>query len=259
MSSGTPARASRWCRPQRRRCPPACTAASTSRALDYFPDPIYLAVLDDGVAAGRRVAAATASCGTTSSGARPTAVGVPAMRRRACSIVDGDGQHVILAVRVPVDVPASGTGDAALRVRLRPRRRHPDAAVAELRARARQLLRRHRRGWKQRLVWAAFPAWRTPALVQREIAWAVVQHARQHHLRRVPQRARSSARAARTSTSTASTARWATSRCSPRRCCCVDPQIAADTLTYALATQLGPAQSTPWRFPYATTGVGAYQ
>jgi hypothetical protein len=36
----------------------------------------------------------------------------------------------------------------------------------------------------------------------------------------------------------------------------IDPQIARETLVYALATQQGASQLTPWRFPYATTGVG---
>lgn len=223
---------------------------------DYFPDPIYLAVLDDGVApdavwlsdtelwdgAGRTPPVAAAGAGDATS--------------RTLDL-DGGGQHAILAVRVPVDVPAHAAVTRHFAFGYVPGGGSPDAAVAELRARGAALLQDTEAAWRKRLVWAAFPGLPNAGVVQREIAWAAYsalalttfdeyrnllllgQGGAYKYIHGIDGAMGDLALFA-------------------EAVALIDSHVARDTLAYALATQLGGGQHTPWRFPYATTGVGAF-
>ena len=223
---------------------------------DYFPDPLYLAVLDDG-AAPDGVWLSDTELWEGSERAPPDAVARPGNAASRAVDLDGDGQHAVLAVRVPVDVPAHGAVTRRFAFGYAPGGAAPDAAVAELRGRGAALQGETETAWRSRLVWAAFPGLPDAGVVQREIAWATYnslalttfdeyrnvlllgQGGAYKYIHGIDGAMGDLALFAEAVT-------------------LIDPRIARDTLTYALATQLGGAQRTPWRFPYATTGVGAF-
>ena len=224
--------------------------------VDYFPDPMYLAVLDDGVAPDA-VWLSDRELWASELRPPPAAVAGPGDASSRALDLDGDGQHVILAVRVPVDVPAFGTVTRHFAFGYVPGGGTPDAAVAELRAAAGSVVNDTAAAWKQRLVWAAFPGLADAGVAQREIAWAAYNALAnttfdEYRNVRLLGQGGSYKYIHGLDGAMGDLALFAESLL------LVDPQIAADTLTYALASQLGPTQSTPWRFPYATTGVGAY-
>ncbi len=223
--------------------------------LDYFPDPIYLAVLDDGAAPD----AVWLSDGELWPGAErkpPEAAAQPGDAASRAIDLDGDGQHAILAVRMPVDVPAHGTVTRRFAFGYVPGGGEPDGAVAELRARGEALLQETDASWRARLVWAAFPGLPAAGVVQREIAWAAynaIANTTFDEYRNVLLLGQGGAYKYIHGMDGAmgDLALFAEAMV------LIDPRIARDTLVYAMATQLGGSQHTPWRFPYATHGVGA--
>src|SRR5439155_380540 len=102
----------------------------------------------------------------------PDAVGRAGDASSRAVDVDGSGQHVVLALRVPVDVPARGTATRRFAFGYVPGGGTPDAAVAELRARASSIVSDTAASWKPRLVWTAFPGLADAGIAQREVAWA---------------------------------------------------------------------------------------
>src|SRR6185436_6822661 len=88
--------------------PPSVHGRLDVSRVDYFPDPMYLAVLDDGVAPDA-VWLSDRELWDSELRPPPAAVAGPGDAASRAPDVDGDGQHVILAVRVPIDVPAHGT------------------------------------------------------------------------------------------------------------------------------------------------------
>ena len=224
--------------------------------VDYFPDPIYLAVLDDG-AMPDAVWLSDTELWDGAERQPPARAAQPGNAAPRAVDLDGAGQHAIVAVRVPVDVPAHGTVMRRFAFGYVPGGDPPDAAVAELRARSAALVAETEAGWRSRLVWAALPGLPDAGVVQREIAWAAYsalalttfdeyrnvlllgQGGAYKYIHGIDGAMGDLALFAEAVT-------------------LIDPHIAHDTLTYALATQLGGDQRTPWRFPYATTGVGAF-
>ena len=101
--------------------------------IDYFPDPIYLGRARRRRRARRRVADRRRAVAQRAA-PDPRAVAGPGDASSRALDVDGDGQHVILAVRVPVDVPAHGAVTRRFAFGYVPGGGTPDAAVAELRA-----------------------------------------------------------------------------------------------------------------------------
>jgi hypothetical protein len=223
---------------------------------DYFPDPIYLAVLDDG-AAPDAVWLSDTELWDGAERPPPAAAAQPGSAASRVLDLDGEGQHAIVAVRVPVDVPAHGAVTRRFAFGYVPGGGAADAAIAELRARGEALAQDTDTAWRSRLVWAAFPGLPDAGVVQREIAWAAYsalaittfdeyrnvlllgQGGAYKYIHGIEGAMGDLALFAEAVT-------------------LIDPHIARDTLAYALATQFGGTQRTPWRFPYATTGVGAF-
>ncbi len=223
---------------------------------DYFPDPIYLAVLDDGVAPDA-VWLSDRELWDGSARTPPAAAARPSDASARTIELDGEGQHAILAIRVPVDVPARGAVTRRFAFGYVPGGGAPDTAVAELRARGAALVQDTDAAWRSRLVWAAFPGLPDAGVVQREIVWAAYnalanttfdeyrnvlllgQGGAYKYIHGIEGAMGDLALFAEAVT-------------------LIDPHVARDTLVYALTAQLGAAQRTPWRFPYATTGVGAF-
>jgi Glycosyl hydrolase 36 superfamily, catalytic domain len=236
---------------------PQIPRRSDPSLVDWFPEPIFLAVLDDGVAPDRVWLADDELWPdrdrTPPRAAAASGDGAPA-RTRALA---GAGQHAVLAVRVPLRL---GPGERATRrfaFGMVPGGGTPDAAVAELRARATTLAADTARSWHDRLVWAAFPDLPGAAVIQRELAWstyAAIANTSFDEYRgvRVLGQGGSYRFIHGLDGAMGDLALFAESML------LIDPGIARDTLAYAFATQLGGGQATPWRYPYATTGVGSF-
>jgi len=234
--------------------PTAQNRLDVSRA-DYFPDPVYLAVLDDAVPDAVWLDDRELWDGTTRT--PPAAVAAAGDATARAADLDGDGQHAVLALRVPVDVPAHGALTRRFAFGYVPGGGDPGPAVAELRARAGNLRADTDAGWRRRVVWAAFPGLADAGVVQRELAWAAynaVANTTFDEYRGVRLLGQGGAYKYIHGLDGAmgDLALFA------EAVVLIDPDIARDTLAYALATQLSGAQRTPWRFPYATTGVGAF-
>jgi hypothetical protein len=228
--------------------------------IDYFPDPIYLAVLDD--AAPDAVWLTDTELWADDAVGRtphtlPAALARPGDAASRTLEIDGDGQHAALAVRVPVEVPAHGSVSRRFGFGYVPGGGDPGAAVAELRARGPALLEETEATWRSRLVWAAFPGLPNAGAVQREIAWAAYNALAgttfdEYRNTRLLGQGGAYKYVHGLDGAMGDLALFAEAML------LIDPHVARDTLAYAFATQLGAAQSTPWRFPYATTGVGAF-
>jgi hypothetical protein len=225
--------------------------------VDWFPEPLYLAVLDEGVAPDavwlsdtelwtgddRSPSAALAAAGDGAPG-------------RSID-VDGAEQRAILAVRVPVHVEPGATVTRRFAFGLVPGGGTPDADVAALRARATTIAAETASAWRDRLVWAAFPGLDSAGVVQRELAWAAygalanVSFDEYRGLRVLGQGG-SYRFIHGLDGAMGDLAIFA------EALLLVDPAVARETLAYAFATQHGSTSATPWRYPYATTGVGTF-
>lgn len=224
--------------------------------IDWFPDPIYLAVLDDG-AAPDAVWLSDYELWPGGERTPPAAAALPGNAESRTVDLDGSGQHAILAVRVPVTVPAHGAVTRRFAFGYVPGGGSPDGAVAELRQRGEDLIRQTEDAWRSRLVWAAFPGLSNAGVMQRELAWAAynaVANTTYDEYRGVHLLGQGTSYKYIHGLDGAmgDLALFA------EAVNLIDPGIARDTLAYALATQQGPSQPLPWRFPYATTGVGAF-
>lgn len=236
---------------------PAVADRADPSLVDWFPEPLFLAVLDDGVTPDR-VWLADDELWPDRDRTPPRAAaapgdGAPARTRELA----GGGQPAVLALRVPLRL---GPGESATRrfaFGLAPGGGAPDAALAMLRARAATLAADTDRTWRDRVVWAAFPGLPQAAVMQRELAWstyAAIASTSFDEYRGV--RVLGQGGAYRfvhgLDGAMGDLALFAESML------LIDPGIARDTLAYAFASQLGGSESTPWRYPYATTGVGAF-
>ena len=224
--------------------------------VDWFPDPVYLAVLDDGEAPD----AVWLSDSELWDGDKsmPPAAAAEAGNATSREIeLDGEGQHAVLAVRVPVEVPPLGSVTRRFAFGYAPGLRDPAAAVAQLRQRGEVLEAETESSWRRRLVWAAFPGLEDAGVVQREIAWASYNALAnttfdEYRGLRVLGQGGAYKYIHGLDGAMGDLALFA------EAVTLIDPAIARDTLAYALATQQAGSESTPWRFPYATTGVGAF-
>ncbi len=236
---------------------PQVATRSTPSQIDWFPEPVFLAPLDDGVAPDR-VWLADDELWPDRDRVPPRAAtaagdGAPARTRDLA----GAGQHAVLAIRVALRL---GPGEHAVRrfaFGMVPGGGAPDATLAALRARATTLAADTARSWHDRLVWAAFPGLARAAALQRELAWssyAAIANTSFDEYRGV--RVLGQGGAYRyihgLDGAMGDLALFAESML------LIDPGIARDTLAYAFGTQLAGSQATPWRYPYATTGVGSF-
>ena len=223
--------------------------------VDYFPDPIYLAVLDTG-AAPDAVWLSDAELWDGNERTPPARAAEPGEAASRSLDLDGAGQHAILAIRVPVEVPAGGAVTRRFAFGYSPDGAPPEAAVADLRARAAALLDETAAAWAGRLVWAALPGLQDAGVVQREMAWSAycalagTTFDEYRHVRLLGQGG-AYKYIHGIDGAMGDLALFA------EALLLIDPDVARHTLVYALATQQAASEQTPWRFPYATTGVGA--
>jgi hypothetical protein len=130
-----------------------------------------------------------------------------------------------------------------------------DAALAELRRESASLARATAERWRERLVWAAFPELPEAGAVQRELAWSAYNT--------IANTTFDEYRGVRL-LGQGGSYKYIHGLDGAMGDLCIfadavallEPELARDTLVYTLATQHGAASATPYRYPYATTGVG---
>lgn len=213
---------------------------------DWFPDPLYLAVLDDAIPDGVWLDDREGLNWVTGGNSITRTLTIP-----------GAGQHTLLAIRVPVTVPAHGSVTRRFAFGYVPGGGAPDADVAELRRRGSSIARDTSLGWHDRLIWASIPGAPNAGAVQRELAWSTYAMLAlatydEYHQTRVLGQGGSYKYIHGLDGAIGDLAIFADALD------LVDPALARDTLRYALATQHAGSDATPWRFPYATTGVGTF-
>jgi hypothetical protein len=240
--------------------PPEVADRLTPSKTDWFPPPLYLGVIDDGPPPDAVWLARDELFDGGAVGPPPRAAGPgsAAARERTLS---GAGQPGLMALRVPVTVPPGGSairrfafgyvaGSSSVDGPV-------DAALDELRRAGPDLARTTAEGWRDRLVWAAFPELPEAGAVQRELAWSTyntLAHTTFDEYRGVRLLGQGGAY------------KYIHGLDGAMGDLCIfadavaliEPSLARDTLVYALATQHGRASPTPYRYPYATTGVGQW-
>ena len=222
--------------------------------VDWYPETLWLAPVDDD--APDAVWLADDELWPDRDRAPPVAAAAPgdtSPRRRA---LPGANQPGVLALRVPVAVPAGGRVVRRFAFGVVPHDGDPIAAATAVRAAA-PTGDGAADAWRPRLVWAAFPGLPAAGALQRELAWS--SYAMQalatvdaYHGTRLLGQGGSYKYIHGIDGAIGDLAIFADAVLP------IDPELAADTLAYALSTQHGPGELTPWRYPYATTGVGAY-
>ena len=225
-------------------------------ARDWFPDPLYLAALDDGVTPDA-VWLEDRELWDGDDRAPPARAATTGDARSRTLALDGSGQHGVLAMRVPLSLAPGATAVRRFAFGYVPGGGAPDAALAELRSRAPTLAADTDASWRARLVYASFPGLPHAGAVQREVAWAAysaLASASYDEYRQTRVLGQGGAY------------RYIHGLDGAMGDLClfadavglIDAGLARDTLVYVLATQQAGATATPWRFPYATTGVGSF-
>lgn len=225
--------------------------------VDYFPDPIYLAALDEDATVEATWLVDDELWGDQAERPIPSQLGSSGTEGSRTLALGGEGQHAVLAMRVPVVVAAGSKEVRRFAFGYVPGGGRPDADVARLRTNASELLASTANSWRKRLVWAAFPGLENAAAMQRELAWASYNALAnvtfdEYRDRRVLGQGGSYKYIHGLDGAFGDFALFAESML------LIDPEVAKETLAYCFASQHASTDATPWRYPYATTGVGNF-
>jgi hypothetical protein len=239
------------------RLPEGITSRDDVADIDYFPDSIYLAPLDDGASVDATWLVDSELWGDGPERLVPAELGSSGTADSRTLSLGGEGQHAILAMRVPVSLKARGMQVRRFAFGYVPGGGPPDADVARLRAEASELLAKTADSWRKRLVWAAFPGLQNAGAMQRELAWASYNALAnvtfdEYRGHRVLGQGGSYKYIHGLDGAFGDLALFAQSML------LVDPDVAKETLAYCFASQHASTDVTPWRYPYATTGVGNF-
>jgi hypothetical protein len=240
-----------------REIPEGITGRDDIAEIDYFPDPIYLAVLDEDAQVEAAWLDDRELWDESAERPVPGRLGSSGDAASRTLLIDGEGQHPVLALRVPVRVSAGEREMRRFAFGYVPGGGEPDADIASLRASASELGPRTASSWHERLVWAAFPGLQDAGAMQREIAWASYNALAlvtfdEYRGHRVLGQGGSYKYIHGLDGAIGDLALFAEAML------LVDPDIAEETLAYAFASQHASTDGTPWRYPYATTGVGDF-
>jgi hypothetical protein len=225
--------------------------------IDYFPDPIYLAPLDEDVTVDATWLIDTELWGDASERPVPSQLASSGMTGSRTLTFDGAGQHGVLAMRVPVVIPPREKQVRRFAFGYVPGGAQPDVDLARLRANASHLREGTAESWRKRLVWAAFPGLQDAGAMQRELAWASYNALAnvtfdEYRGHRVLGQGGSYKYIHGLDGAFGDLALFAESML------LVDPEVAKETLAYCFSSQHASNDPTPWRYPYATTGVGSF-
>ena len=237
--------------------PGSVTGREDISDVDYFPDPIYLAALDADASVDAAWLDDRELWGDTAERTVPSELGTSGQAGSRTLTISGEGQHPVLAMRVPVSVPAHEKELRRFAFGYVPGGGDPEADVASLRASASELASATAGSWRERLVWAAFPGLEDAGAMQREIAWASYNALAnvtfdEYRAHRVLGQGGSYKYIHGLDGAFGDLALFAQSML------LVDPEISKETLRYCFGSQHASSDPTPWRYPYATTGVGNF-
>jgi len=229
-------------------------------AVDYFPAPVYLAVLDADATPDAVWLIDREIWGDDPVRPVPAAIAEVGDAAPRSLSLDGEGQRAFLAVRVPVEVPPGEERTVRFALGYAPDGANAEEDVTRLRISPDGHFDRSREAWRERLVYAALPGLPRAGAMQRELAWASYNAIANvtydsYYGTRVLGQGGSYKFIHGLDGAMGDLCLFADAMLF------VDPTIARDTLRYALSTQRGPGSApddVPGRYPYATTGVGAY-
>ncbi len=238
--------------------PDGITSLDDVTAVDYFPDRVYLAALDTSALIDGVWLHDNEFWGATSERGAPDAVTEPANAETRNLTVEGSGQQALLAMRVPLRVPQAGSVTRRFAFGYTPGTATLMETVDALREAPETLAAATASSWKDRLVWAAFPGLPAAGAMQREIAWGTynaLAHVTFDEYRGTRLLGQGGAYKYIHGLDGAlgDLALFAESML------LVDPDLARDTLEYSFASQHAGSGATPWRYPYATAGVGNFE
>lgn len=237
--------------------PDSITGRSDVSDIDYFPDPIYLATLDGDAEVEAAWLDDRELWEDDPERPPPAALGTSGSAESRTVTIGGDGQHGLLAIRVPVTVPAQGKKVHRFAFGYVPGGGEPDADIVSLRASASELASETASSWRGRLVWAAFPGLEDAGAMQREMAWSSYNALAnvtfdEYRGHRVLGQGGAYKYIHGLDGAMGDLAFFAESML------LVDSDVAKETLSYCFASQHASTDATPWRYPYATTGVGNF-
>ncbi len=238
--------------------PDGVTSRDDVAKADYFPEPIYLATLDADAAVDGVWLDDDDFWGATSERGAPDVVTKPANNESRSLTVEGSGQQAMLALRLPISVPPGGSVTRRFAFGYAPGTTSPADAISALRTAPETLATATATSWRERLVWAAFPGLEDAGAMQREIAWATynaLAHVTFDEYRgtRLLGQGGSYKYIHGLDGALGDLALYAESML------LIDPDLARDTLAYSFASQHAGSGATPWRYPYATAGVGNFE
>jgi Glycosyl hydrolase 36 superfamily, catalytic domain len=237
--------------------PEGVTGRDDIADVDYFPDPIYLAALDADASVEAAWLDDREIWGESAERPVPSDLGSSGNAESRTLILGGAGQHPVLAMRVPLVVSAHGKEVRRFAFGYVPGGSAPDADVSSLRASASELASATADTWRERLVWAAFPGLQDAGAMQREIAWASYNALAnvtfdEYRSHRVLGQGGAYKYIHGLDGAFGDLALFAESML------LVDPEVAKETLQYCFGSQHASSDPTPWRYPYASTGVGNF-
>lgn len=170
--------------------------------------------------------------------------------------IDGAGQHAFLAMRVPMTI-APGEQERRIFTFGHVPEGRTLAQATRARSEAGQNRVWSRQQWEGRLLHAAFPGLEHAGAIQRELAWAsynALAHVTydEYHQTHVLGQGGSYKYIHGLDGAIGDLCLFADS------VALIDPFISRSTLRYAMSTQHASTSETPYRYPYATTGVGSF-
>lgn len=219
--------------------------------VDWYPETLYLAPIDQGQAPDA-VWIHDSELWDGSDRPVPGAVAGGGTAQARTTDYAGKDQHGLLAMRVPVQVPVGAAITRRFAFGYLPGDEVLGDTLAALRARFGELRADTVSSWRQRLVWAAFPGLEDAGALQRELAWASYNAqagVTYDQLRGV----RVLGQGGATKYIHGLDGAAGDLALLAEGITLIDPQLAAETLHYALSMQI----EAEGRYPYATTGVGA--
>ena len=223
--------------------------------IDHYPETLWLTSLDAAPDAAWLHDAELWPSASREPPAHAADDRAPPASTRALSF-GGAGQPGILALRVPVRVPARGSVTTRFAFGSLPSGDDPRAAAGAVRAMEPDA-RRSAIAWRDRLVWAALPGQPDAGALQRELAWssytvqALATYDAYYGTRLLGQGG-SYKYIHGIDGAIGDYALFAEALLP------IDPALAADTLALSLATQRAQSLPDAGRYPYATTGVGDF-
>jgi len=228
-----------------------------SSVVDYFPEPVFLAQIDQGTAAEAVWLTAEEIWGASTSRKKPGSLAKKSDASTRTVELDGAGAPAVLALRVPMELPPGTTVTRRFAFGAALPNQTPQQAADELRSIGVELSAKAAEKWQNSLVWAAFPDKDDSGAIQRELAWSSYYlQAAAGYDGQVERRVVSQAGAMRFFYGVEGAV--GDIALLGETLALIDPGLAKDTLAFALATQHGMESPTQARFPYAETGIDDY-